>query len=383
MIGLRDRHVVPDRSGRRASRGGATGAQEPPDHALLLRPLGRDARAREREPGCTFAVWASKQPEDDSRDEDLVRTLRMRLTRSSVLQGPILRLIEPCRRTDRARCTAPGEADCRSGAIPTFVGRRGTRNKKVFEEIGREFARFLIAEGRRRPRRGSTGSAASFEPARRRTDRTSWARRFAPTTGHVSTPTRTRCPVGAVREPEDRLHEQTRLQPEITEALDATVVPPAELRRLVYDSTLEQLPLFGRLLRFVLPWIRRRYEALAGEIAESARIAEDCQAAPAVDHAAARPDPAARPRSRPALPGGAPDADERGPRRAARAGRVGARQSDRERRERLVGPRRVTWHVLHRCALPLRAAGSPPVRSPVRGGSDRAGSRGELFAGDL
>ena len=130
MIGLRDRHIVPDRSGRRADRGrGATGAQEPPDHALLLRPLGRDARARERELVHVCCVGVQAGRGDDSRRGSRPRAQGAART----IQRPARADPETDRarrRIDRAACAAPGEADSRSRAIPTFVGRRGTREQE-------------------------------------------------------------------------------------------------------------------------------------------------------------------------------------------------------------------------------------------------------------
>ncbi len=228
---------------------------------------------------CTFAVWASKQAGVTIRDEDLVRALRARLARSSLLQGPIMRLIELVGGTieQQAQLLAKVIADFGPFRRSSAAVARG--NKKVFEEIGREFARFLplVAEGREEGRAaidGFCGELRAGPPPDGQgllddAFRAYYRARFHPEPGVCAQ-------LMLLANLKAGFHEQTRLQPEIAEALDAAVVPPDELQGPVRDFIVKQLPLFGRLMRFALPWVRRRYEALAREIAaEAARIAED------------------------------------------------------------------------------------------------------------
>src|SRR5262245_22899920 len=99
---------------------------------------------------CTFAVWASKQAGVTIRDEDLEQAIRARLLRSGVLRGAILRVIELVGGTveHHVRVLAKLIADFGPFRRSSDAVARG--NKKVYEEIGREFARFLplVAEGR-------------------------------------------------------------------------------------------------------------------------------------------------------------------------------------------------------------------------------------------
>jgi len=152
-------------------------------------------------------------------------------------------------------------------------------NKKVYEEIGREFARFLplVAEGREQSRAAIDEFCNELRPGAppdgqgllRDAFHAYYRARFDPDPD-------TCAQLALLANLKIGFHEQNRLQPEIAEALDAAVVPPAELQDLVHDAIIEQLPLFGRLMRFALPWIRRRYKALAAEIAaELAHVAED------------------------------------------------------------------------------------------------------------
>ncbi|HEX2230136.1 MAG TPA: hypothetical protein VHM64_23620 [Candidatus Binatia bacterium] len=99
---------------------------------------------------CTFATWASKQAGQTIRQEDLIRAFEERFHRSAEISailekivsklasiGPLLEAHDPRKAIFRA--LNPGAAFARAGDAVA----RG--NKKVFEEIGREFARFLAA----------------------------------------------------------------------------------------------------------------------------------------------------------------------------------------------------------------------------------------------
>ena len=143
---------------------------------------------------CTFAVWASKQAGVTIRDEDLDRAVRARLVRSSVLRGPILRVIELVGGTVEHHVQRLAKLIADFGPFRRSSDAVARGNKKVYEEIGREFARFLplVAEGREESRAAIDGFCGELRPARRRTDRDSSATRFARTTGHASTPIRTR-----------------------------------------------------------------------------------------------------------------------------------------------------------------------------------------------
>lgn len=228
---------------------------------------------------CTFAVWASKQAGVTIRDEDLERAVRARLVRSSVLRGPILRVIELVGGTVEHHVQVLAKLIADFGPFRRSSDAVARGNKKVYEEIGREFARFLplVAEGRQESRAAIDEFCNELRPGAppdgqgllRDAFHAYYRARFDPDPDACAQ-------LALLANLKIGFHEQSRLQPEIAEALDATVVPPAELQDLVHDAIVEQLPLFGRLMRFALPWIRRRYKALAAEIAaELADVAED------------------------------------------------------------------------------------------------------------
>lgn len=97
---------------------------------------------------CTFATWASKQAGQTIRQEDLVRTFEERLS----LSPEIAEILDGIRRSSRRMGTklqtrAPRNAFLQSADSAAAFARAADAvargNKKVFEEIGLEFVRFL------------------------------------------------------------------------------------------------------------------------------------------------------------------------------------------------------------------------------------------------
>jgi hypothetical protein len=195
------------------------------------------AAAVERSSGgsnwCTFATWASRQAGRTIRGEDLLDQLSRELGRDAELLHPVrsawrwlLRrgLLRPETRLGRlvAGLHTPFDAfELASGAVA-----RG--NLKVFEEIGLVFARYLSApdfeEFLAGLRPGEPPDGQDF--LRAAFTRYEQAR--------ASTDPKQRAELLVLANLEIGLHEQTRLQPEIREALDAALAPVIPLwRRIV------------------------------------------------------------------------------------------------------------------------------------------------------
>ncbi len=192
---------------------------------------------------CTFATWASRQAGRTIRGEDLEEQLRTRLLAPRELLRPLTSLwrwllrrglLNPGSRLGRvlAKLHTPFDAfELASDAVA-----RG--NKKVFDEIGFEFARYLE----------TVSDEDSLQAFLR------------------DTPEDLRAPFTRYHHDGDRLlanleiglHEQTRLQPEIREALDApykTALPiigpqryASKLARELITANLMVLTLPGRVL---------------------------------------------------------------------------------------------------------------------------------------
>jgi hypothetical protein len=188
---------------------------------------------------CTFATWASKQAGQTIRKEDLARTFERLFGGSREARGagraavasmaglrkgdgpeslwePLWKALWPSTAFDRA-----------SDAVA-----RG--NRRVFEEIGREFARFLALP--------MIGGAIEQAPLDAFHDR---LRPGDPPAGQALLRQAFRSYAAALGASDAKVraelillanlaigrHEQTRLQPEITEALDAPLEEPVKLRR--------------------------------------------------------------------------------------------------------------------------------------------------------
>lgn len=199
---------------------------------------------------CTYATWASRQAGRTIRGEDLIYRLQGELRHDAELLHPIrsfwrwllrLGLLRP--NTWFGALHTPFDAfELASDAVA-----RG--NLKVFAEIGLVFARYL-----------DDGTVPAAPPLLRRA--------FARYAGAPS------LEQTVLANLEIGLHEQTRLQPEIREAMDAALSPErriltwplqrklTQLSRQVITESLMVLTLPGQVL-----WLGRHLEA-AGEVVD-------------------------------------------------------------------------------------------------------------------
>ena len=195
---------------------------------------------------CTFATWASRQAGRTIRGEDAEEQLRTRLLAPRELLHPLTSLwrwllrrglLNPSSRLGRllAKLHTPFDAlELASDAVA-----RG--NKKVFDEIGFEFARFLETV----TDEDSLQAFLRDLPDDLRAPFTRYQRDRDPQSLLLAN-----LEIG--------LHEQTRLQPEIREALDApykTALPiigpqryASKLARELITANLMVLTLPGRVL---------------------------------------------------------------------------------------------------------------------------------------
>jgi hypothetical protein len=199
---------------------------------------------------CTFATWASRQAGRTIRGEDLLYSLQGELRREPELLHPIrsfwrwlLRLGLLRQHTWFGRLHTPFDAfELASDAVA-----RG--NLKVFAEIGLVFARWL------------EDGVAPPEPPLLRQAFTRYEQRRSEEQMVLAN-----LEIG--------FHEQTRLQPEIQEAMDAAVAPTRRLLSWPLQRKLTQLSrqiITESLMVLTLPsvvlWLGRNLEA-AGEVAD-------------------------------------------------------------------------------------------------------------------
>jgi hypothetical protein len=203
---------------------------------------------------CTVATWASKQAGQTIRKEDLARAFEGRFATSGEATRAEERAAAAVRTAIAAPASERGRAALRQARMPQSAFERASDavargNLKVFAEIGRAFAAFLALPA---PERGVTPvDLAGFLDDLRPGD---------PPDGQAYLRQAFRSYTDALgeRDPTARAqlvllanlaigwHEQTRLQPEITEALDAPLAEPVKLRRDLLGE-LARLRLFAAL----------------------------------------------------------------------------------------------------------------------------------------
>lgn len=180
---------------------------------------------------CTWATWASRQAGRTIRGEDLGDHVRSRVRHGRELLHPIrslwrwlLRrgLLEPGSRLGRltSEVATPFDAVERASDAVT----RG--NLRVFEEIGREFARWLEEPS-------GEGFAAGLRPGAPPDGQDALRRAFGcyERLAAGEDDPRTRAELLVLGNLEVGLHEQARLQPEIREALESGGATAQDLGR--------------------------------------------------------------------------------------------------------------------------------------------------------
>jgi hypothetical protein len=243
-------------------------------HCYSLLAAAVVARSGEGANWCTYATWASRQAGRTIRGEDLLDELRRRLGEGGWLLHPIATLWRRLLRrglfqrdTRIGRLTA--ELHTPFDAFERASDSVARGNLKVFEEIGYEFARYLEecppdapAESpsfhrfldRLRPGEPPDGQRylreafACYERARLEGDPSARAELLVLANLEVG------------------LHEQTRLQPQIREALDAAYATQEDLGRRALEAV---FPSAGRWW----PAVRRPAAAGAGLLAAGAQRA--------------------------------------------------------------------------------------------------------------
>jgi len=215
---------------------------------------------------CTFATWASKQAGRTIRKEDLQRSLEAAFRSSPTAAAAasevatqagrfganvpasdtlafVWRAVDPAAALDRA-----------SAAIA-----RG--NVRVFEEIGREFARFDVECGPAATIDADTlvpfleRLAPGEPPDGQRYLRQAFTRYHR---ARFEADPAARAQLILLANLEIGFHEQTRLQPEIAAALNAAVVDPRDVRDRIIGALFPDAKWLVRLRLFVARLLGRR-----------------------------------------------------------------------------------------------------------------------------
>lgn len=204
------------------------------------------ARIGERCNWCTFGTWASRQAGATIRGEDLIDRFERRLEHGAELLHPIRSLWRSLLRRGLFR------PDTRLGAIVRAVHTpfdafertsaavaRG--NLKVFEDIVREFARYLseVPPGERPDGPAFLRFLDGFTPGDPPDGQAYLKRAFTRYQQQLSESSDAlRAELVALANLEIGLHEQTRLQPDIRESLDAPLTTKRDLRSRLLNALL-------------------------------------------------------------------------------------------------------------------------------------------------
>ena len=193
---------------------------------------------------CTFATWASRQAGQTIRQEDLARTLAA-LTGSGALAERAARKLAMVARRFGARLQTDEilkvvwELAGPEAALERMSAAVARGNRKVFEEIGREFARFFavcLGDG--------VFDAAKIEgfcAALREGDPPEGQRYLRRAFSHYyralfTTDAKEQAELMLMANIEVGFHEQTRLQPEIAAALNAAVIDPTTFAERLIEA---------------------------------------------------------------------------------------------------------------------------------------------------
>ena len=227
------------------------------------------ARSGEGANWCTYATWASRQAGGSIRGEDLLEHLGRKFGRGGRLLHPIRTLWRRLLRrglfqhdTWIGRLTA--ELHTPFDAFERASDSVARGNLKVFEEIGHEFARYLQECPPDDPdalRRFLDGLRPGDPPDGQRYLREAFERYER---RQLESDPKAGMELAVLANLAIGFHEQTRLQPEIREALDAGYATKEDLGRRVLDAL---FPSAARLW----PVVRRPAAAVVGVIAAGAQ----------------------------------------------------------------------------------------------------------------
>jgi hypothetical protein len=219
---------------------------------------------------CTFATWASRQAGQTIRGDDLGRKIEEAFAASEAVRAVVGRIRDFRRAVGRAVDTDAVLVALRDACAPLLTVTRvadavARGNKKVFDEIGAEFARFVTVPGPasdhaaaerflERFRSGDppegqgllAAAFADYQRAGRLGDLKARAERMFLANARIG------------------LHEQTRLQPEIADALNAPLPDPAMVARRLVEALFPDR-------RARLPGLRAALAEVVGRVLEPFR----------------------------------------------------------------------------------------------------------------
>src|SRR4030095_7837475 len=207
---------------------------------------------------CTFATWASKQAGVTIRGEDLERTIENALRKEPEIQEILSLIPKYSQQLDDRKTNDHIHEIALKKVIKSAVQRGGDAvargNRKVFEEIGHDFARFLATclqdENYNQVTIDEFCKKLTPGPPPDGKDYLDKAFRDYYSSFYETDPNK-KDEMRLLASVQIGFHEQSRLQPEITESLNAGLVNPQYVIDEVTDIKVRSNNLFGKVMYFI------------------------------------------------------------------------------------------------------------------------------------
>lgn len=206
---------------------------------------------------CTFATWASKQAGVTIRGEDLQQKLEEILEKEPAIQD-VLTIMKHHSKELTSDILQQSIMIAAIRKLATSAQQRASDavskgNKKVFEEIAKEFARFIqnCVHNQTHNLSSIHDFCKTLRPGLPPDGQDYLSRAFTSYYRAIfESDPKTRDELMLLANIEIGFHEQTRLQPEIAESLDAANLDPTIVRNYLTDIILQNKNLQGKLVYF-------------------------------------------------------------------------------------------------------------------------------------
>lgn len=222
---------------------------------------------------CTFATWASRQAGQTIRGEDLIRAFEERFFLSPEISaaledinGKLVQLGAELQAGFSAKEILQAFNPAAAFARASDAVARG--NKKVFEEIGFHFARFLqmFRVGNRFDRDQTVRFCAALRPGDPPDGQQLLREAFMAYSEAPFQDSKAKAELMLLANIAAGYHEQTRLQPEIAEALNASIGGATDLKRNLLNRLVPLSPLPAALLTRYTPRLDAVLVRLTAEV---------------------------------------------------------------------------------------------------------------------
>jgi hypothetical protein len=192
---------------------------------------------------CSFATWASKQAGQTIRNEDLQRTLEALLKKETGIEDALSVIADVAKRFD-AKSSFSGLRQWSIGIMLNEASKRASDavsrgNKKVFEEIGFEFARFVNdcfdddTYSQQSIERFCESLRDGEPPDGQNYLKNAFTNYY---TSFFEKDEKKKTEAFYLANLQIGFHEQTRLQPEIAEALNAAMADTKKIKSKLLDE---------------------------------------------------------------------------------------------------------------------------------------------------